>query len=355
MTTMTEAFTLLNPGPINVSQRVRDALAGSPDQCHRESEYLDMQDRVRAKLVEAFDVADTHEAALISGSGTSGMEAMIASVPENGVCVVDNGVYGDRLLKMAKAHRLATTRVEADWFTRPDLDAIRAALTDDVDTLAIVHHETTTGLLNDLPAVAEVARAAGKKLVVDSVSGLAGEVFDFDRIQPDAVCCTANKCVQGLPGVSFVLVKKDTPLHVRSVYLDLGNLLAKQRVGSTPFTPAIQVTAAFEAALDELIEETVAGRIARYGHASKALRAALAELDLELLLLPELLSNTITCARLPAGVDYDTLHDKMRDAGYVIYAGQGDLRSYSFRVANMGLIPQERLDAFLPALRSAIS
>jgi 2-aminoethylphosphonate-pyruvate transaminase len=350
-----QAFTLLNPGPINVSERVRRALADSPDQCHREPEYLSMQGRVREKIVRAFGIERDYDAVLLTGSGTAGMEAMVASVVGTGVLVVDNGVYGARLAAMAAAHGVPHKVLRCSWFERPDPDAVRDALEDGLDTIALVHHETTTGLLNDVEAIAQVAHESGRRLVVDSVSGLAGEPLDFASAAPDAVCCTANKCIQGLPGVSFVLVRKGTPLVRRSIYLDLGNLLAKQVAGDTPFTPAIQVTAAFEAALDELIEETVAGRIARYGRACEVLRAAIASLGLDLLLPPALRSNTITCARLPAGVTYEQIHDRMRAEGYVIYAGQGDLKKEAFRVANMGAIPARELERFESALRRAIA
>ena len=247
------AFVLLNPGPINVSARVRKALAECPDQCHREKETLEMQGRARARLTQAFGVAATYDPVLLTGSGTAAMEAMVCSCVGTGVLVVDNGVYGDRLVQMAEAHGIPAKRVKVPWTERPSPAAVRDALEPGLDTLAVVHHETTTGLLNDLPALADVARATGRRFLVDSVSGLGGETFDFGRVAPDAVCCTANKCVQGLPGVAFVLVRKGRPLVRRSVSLDLGLALAKQAAGDTPFTPAIQVLAAFEAALDELV------------------------------------------------------------------------------------------------------
>jgi len=352
---MSDAFILMNPGPINVPESVRRALAACEDQCHREPEYLAMQGRVREKLARAFGVADTHDPALLAGSGTAAMEAMVCSVVREGVLVLDNGVYGDRLARMAEAHGIRAKRLAASWFERHEPAAVEAALEDGLDTIALVHHETTTGLLNDVPAIAEVAHAAGRRLIVDSVSGLAGETFDFESIRPTAVCCTANKCIEGLPGVAFVLVAKGTELVRRSVYLDLAVTIAKQAAGDTPFTPAIQVTAAFEAALDELLSETVAGRIARYVRASRHVRRALADLGLELLLPPELRSNTITCARLPSGVTYEQVHDGMRREGYVIYAGQGDLKRTAFRVANMGQISIEALGRFGPALERAIS
>lgn len=352
---MSDAFTLMNPGPINVHPRVRAALAGSPDQCHREPEYLAMQARVRAKLVEVFGVEGTYDPVLVSGSGTAGMEMMISSAVGAGVLVLDNGVYGDRLAQMAEVHGLPVKRLVCDWQARHDPAAIEDALEDGIDTIAVVHHETTTGLLNDLPAVAAVAQRTGRRLLVDSVSGLGGEAFDFDTVQPTAVCCTANKCIEGLPGVSFVLLRRGTQLFKRSVYLDMGNQLAKQEAGGTPFTPAIQVTAAFEAALDVLLEETVAGRIARYRRASDAIRGHMAALGLERLLPDAYLSNTITCARLPDGVPYEQIHTRMREDGFVLYAGQGDLARTAFRVSNMGQIPEQRLADFGLALGRAIS
>ncbi len=352
---MPAPYVLMNPGPINVPASVRRALAECEDQCHREPEYLALQGRVREKLAGVFGVTDTYDPALLTGSGTAAMEAMVASVVGDGVLVLDNGVYGDRLARMAEVQGIRTKRLEATWFERHDPAAVEAALEDGLDTIACVHHETTTGLLNDVPALAEVARRTGRRLIVDSVSGLAGEAFDFAAVRPTAVCCTANKCIEGLPGVSFVLVAKGTALKRRSVYFDLETTIAKQAAGDTPFTPAIQVMAAFEAALDELKKETVAGRLQRYARASRLLRHALADLELDLLLPTAFLSNTITCAKLPAGVPYEQIHERMREEGYVLYAGPGDLRKTAFRVSNMGRISTEALGRFGPALERSIS
>lgn len=349
------ALTLLNPGPINVPARVRQALAECPDQCHREPEPLALQTRARAKLVSVFGVADAYDAVLLTGSGTAAMEAMVASCVGRGVLVIDNGVYGDRLVQMAEAHRIPALRHRVSWFERPDPAAVRAALTDAVDTIALVHHETTTGLLNDLAAIADVARATGRRLLVDSVSGLGGETLDFGRVAPDAVCCTANKCLEGLPGIAFVLLRKGTPLVRRSVYLDLGLALAKQSAGDTPFTPAIQVLAALEAALDVLAEETLAGRQDRYRRAGERVRATATRLGLSMMLPPALRSATITSFRLPPGATYARIHDRMREDGFVIYGGQGDLSRTAFRIANMGRIPDAAWDRFDRALERALA
>jgi 2-aminoethylphosphonate-pyruvate transaminase len=356
-------YVLMNPGPINVSPTVRRALAEGEDLCHRESEYFDLQDRVREKLLTAFGLSPEEWAAvLVTGSGTCVLEAaVVSSLPTGGtMLVVVNGVYGDRIAKMATAHGIEHERVETGWLEPPDLALIEERLTEGrFDVLAAVHHETTTGMLNPVEALGEMAARHGAAFLVDTISGLGGETFDFGAIRPTLAVCTANKCVEGLPGVSFVLVRRDhldrmTGVPPRSLYLWLPGYFAAQENRSTPFTPAIQVTEALEAALDGLIEESVRGRIARYAEASRILRDGFESLGLELLLPPERRSNTITGLRLPPGIDYDRLHDALKARGYVVYAGPGKLREDTFRISNMGQIPREALEAFAGHLRSAL-
>ena len=356
-------YVLMNPGPVNVSEAVRRALTGE-DLCHREPEYFDLQDRVRSKLVSAFGLSgDDWAPVLLTGSGTCALEAAVSSaVPAGGrMLVVVNGVYGDRIAKMAAAHGIDHERVETDWLTPPDLGRVGARLAGgNFDLVAAVHHETTTGMRNDVEALGRLAAEHGATLLIDSISGLAGEPLDFEAAGAGLVVGTANKCIQGLPGIAFVLARRRilermSGYPVRSLYLSLPNYFAAQEARSTPFTPAIQVMYALEAALDELIEETLPGRIARYSAASRILRRGFDESGLEYLLPPEHRSNTITALRLPVGVRYDPLHDRLKERGYVIYAGQGQLGESAFRVANMGRISEADLEAFGGHLRAAIA
>ena len=350
---------LMNPGPVNVSERVRRALLG-PDLCHREDEYYDLQDEIRTLLLEVFGLSGAEWApVLVTGSGTAALEMAVSSSvsPGGRMLVVDNGVYGDRIARIAEAHGIAHDRVGSGWTASLDLGAAEAALAAGrYEVVAAVHHETTTGLINPIAPLAALAHAHGAALVVDSISGLAGEAFGFEA---DLVVGTANKCVQGLPGVSFALGRRAffdriAAYPPRSLYLHLPNQLAHQERRSTPFTPAIQVSYALREALLELREETVPGRIARYGRASSTLRAGFDRLGLRFLLPPELRSNTITALELPAGATYDALHDALKSRGYVIYAGQGGLAASAFRVANMGLISDEALAAFEGHLAGAL-
>ncbi len=356
-------YVLLNPGPVNVSARVRAALAG-PDRCHREPEYFDVQDAIRARLPPALGApAADYTVVLLTGSGTAMVEAMISScVPPAGrLLVVDNGVYGERMARIAAAHAIECDTVAAGWTERPTPDAVDRALTAaSYSAVALVHHETTTGLLNDLDALAPVVHAHGARLLVDAVSSLGGERFDFAGWQPAAVACTANKCVQGLPGVSFALVRRDVMAAMardpeRSLYLHLPRHHAAQERRSTPFTPAIQIADALLAAVDELTAETLEARITRYARAAAIVREGMHAADVVLLLPPALRSNTLTAARLPPGVSYPALHDALKREGFVIYAGQAQFADVAFRVANMGAIDERDLHRFVRALAAALA
>lgn len=352
---------LLNPGPCNVSEAVH-AASNTPDICHREKDYLNVQLNVRELLLRAFEVdAATWTSALITGSGTAALEMAISSCvsAEGAMLVIENGVYGERIRKMCDAHDIEAFSVRGEWVQAPDLDAVEATLAANpqIEVVAMVHHETTTGLINPVAAVAAIAKRHGKRMVLDTISGLAGEGLDLSTI--DIAVCTANKLVQGLPGVSFCLVRRDfsqllQDFPARTLYLNLANYLTKQEAGGTPFTPAVQITYAFRQALVELCEEGLANRVARMAAASERLRAGFTRLGLKPYIHPSLHSNTITTLYLPDGVTYPELHDAMRERGFVIYAGQGDLSTRVFRIANMGLLPPEALDGVITALEESI-
>lgn len=353
---------LLNPGPVNVSDRVRAALNG-PDLCHREPEYFDLQDAIRSRLLEAFAVRDHYVPVLLTGSGTAMVEAMIASgVPDGGrLLAIQNGVYGERIVRMARAHGIACDSASCGATQRPDLETLDKQLrAEPYSALAVVYHETTTGLLNDLEAISALTRRHNVRLLVDAVSALGGEKFDFAAWQPDVVACTANKCVQGLPGLSFALVKRDFMAAIsaypeRTVYLHLPRHFAEQEQRSTPFTPAVQVAFALKAALDELCDETVDARIARFGRAAAIVRRGLNSLGLELVLPAAFRSTTLTAVKLPLGITYQALHDALKRSGFVIYAGQGPLASSTFRVATMGDVAEADYRRFVATLGTVVS
>jgi 2-aminoethylphosphonate-pyruvate transaminase len=355
---------LLNPGPVNVSERVRRALQ-RPDMCHRESEFAELLHGIRRKLLKAFvpEAESDYTAIVLTGSGTAAVEAaLLSSIPtgKRGL-VISNGVYGERMAAILGVHRLASAELKLDWTTRPDVEKLRLALRQhpEVQVVAMVHHETTTGLINPVKEAAEVVDSQNRAFLVDSVSGLGGEALDIAGPHIYMVAGSAGKCIQGFPGVSFVLVRKGFMERMqgytkRSWYLHLPHYYENEERGSIPFTPAVQLYYAFDEALDELLEEGVPHRIARYKKAAGLIRQGLGQLGLKSVLPPEYQSNTITSYYLPPGLAYGTLHDRLKEQGYVIYAGQGQLESKGFRVANMGALSESDLNGFLTAFQQVL-
>src|SRR5215470_20110268 len=346
-------YILLNPGPVNVSPRVQQALLRG-DLCHREEEFSDLMVAIRTKLLQAF-APSGYTAIPVTGSGTLAVESMVSSALPEGkkLLVINNGVYGERLLRMAEAHRIPTVELRYAWTDRPALGQIEDALTSDptIAAVALVHHETTTGLLNLVQDVGAITRRTGRLLLLDAVSALAGEELDLVRDGVDLCACTANKCVQGLPGVAFVLVRDEVMTAMRqhprrSLYLHLPLHWEAQERRSIPFTPSVQAWYALDEALDELLEETVAGRVQRYHAAASFLREGFTRLGLRLMLSPDARSNSITSMFLPEGTTYVKLHDDLKERGFVIYEGQGRLQTTIFRVANMGSLTLEDFGSF---------
>jgi 2-aminoethylphosphonate-pyruvate transaminase len=354
---------LLNPGPANTSPRVRQALV-TPDLCHREPEFFEVMRECRARLTRLAGVAPAFDTVLFTGSGTAAVEAVLASaVPDDrALLIVNNGVYGDRMLRIARAHRIPAEVLTSDVTTPVAPADVAAALRahPEVSHVAVVHHETTSGLLNPVEAVAEVAAAAGRRVIVDAMSSLFGEPLDVGRAGIDFVTASANKCLQGIPGVSFVLARRMALEALRgrpprSVYLDLFNHWATQEQDNTPFTPAVQVLHALREALLELEEEGVASRVARYGENCRVLREGMAALGFEILVPPGARSQILTTFRLRPGLQYDALHDAMKRRGYIIYAGQGEIRTYAFRVSNMGTLTPKDMEGVVAAFAECVA
>lgn len=349
---------LLNPGPSCTSDRVRGAVERG-DMCHREPEFTEVLWSIRNRLPAALNVP-THEAILITGSGTSGMEmAVVSSVREGkGVLIVNNGVYGDRLRKIAEAHRIPVTEVVGDWFTPIDVAAVEEALAanPDIDAVAAVHHETTTGVINPIEALGEVARQHGALFVLDSISGTAIEDADLRNADADVICGTANKGLHGLPGMSFILVSERAverlyEVPVRSLYLNAATYLDGQRKGDVPFTPAVQICFAFDEAISEYLDNGgFDGRTKLYRERAAFVREGFEKLGLRMPIAPEHRSNTVNLLHLPDGVTYDQLHDELKDAGFVIYAGQGKLAQEYFRICTMGEIAWADLERLITTL-----
>ncbi len=339
---------LLNPGPVTLSDRVRSALLGE-DLCHREPEFAALQNEIRERLIAVYPQSSINfTAVLLAGSGTAAVEAMVGSfVPRDGeALIVANGVYGERMAAMLRAQGKIAHVAGAEWTEPMNLESVERILAEErgVTHVLAVHHETTTGRLNDLPALGAICRRYGVALLLDCVSSFGAEEIDFEDWNLEACAATANKCLHGAPGVSFVLARKSALENrqsgATSLYLDLFRYYAEQSKGSTPFTMPAHLCYALLEALRELKEGGGwQARRARYASLSQTVFEELREQGVTPLLdITEPSSSVLTAYRIPAGYDYTSLHAFLKAAGFVIYAGQGKFNQEIFRIAVMGAI-----------------
>lgn len=353
---------LLNPGPVSLSAGVRDALSG-PDLCHREPEFATLQNQLREKLLRVYDCpADAWAAIVMTGSGTAAVEAMLLScVPDNGrVLSVENGVYGDRMHRILSRGGINNERLALDWGAEITPALLHQALSaNDYSHIAIVHHETTTGRLNKLGALAEVCAQTNTRMLLDGVSSFGAEHIDFDAWPIDACAATANKCLHGVPGTAFVITRRLALSQAddvqRSVYFDLNAYLQAQDRDGTPFTQSVQTFYALNQALDEFFQ--AGGRAARHRLFSQRMSAigeTLADLGVRRLLPAEQSSCVLHAFELPDTHNYADLHDALKARGFIIYAGQGALSAQVFRISAMGDIAEDDVERLRQALRDTL-
>lgn len=355
---------LLNPGPVNLSERVRQALTKA-DLCHREIEFSQLQSHIRNQILQVYNLPSKNWAAiLLTGSGTAAVEAMLTSlVPRNGrLLVIENGVYGERISKIAEIHGIEFDILHHYWGKPIDFKLLKTFLDShsEITHLAVVHHETTTGRLNNLEELAQVCHDRNIKILVDAVSSFGGEEINFKGWGITACAATANKCLHGVPGTAFVVCQRaalpQDEIVPRTLYLDLATYCRHQDEGATPFTQSPQIFYALTEALQEL--EDFGGwrtRHSYYSQLASLVRDGLVSMGISPLLPQEHSSVVLNAYHLPNNYTYEAFHDSLKSQGYIIYAGQGNFAKSIFRVSTMGAISVADMERFLEVVKQMIT
>jgi 2-aminoethylphosphonate aminotransferase len=355
---------LLTPGPATTTDSVKYAQV-VPDICPREKEFQDIMDRIRKDLVKIVHGDDDYTSVLFAGSGTAVMDVCINSVvPLNGkTAIVNNGAYGERMIRIARAYHIPCVEIAFDWGKRPDVERVRDILEKDgdVNCLVMIHHETTTGLLNPIKEIGELAKENNCTFIVDAISSYAGIPIDIKECNVDFMCSTSNKCIQGMAGLAFVICRKDAlkktkDYPTRSFYLNLYQQYEYfEKHGQMQFTPPVQVIYALKQAIIEYFEEGEENRYERYVKNWQTLRAGLKEMGFEFLLKEEeeaRLLITVLYPKNPA-FDFDKMHDLLYNEGFTIYPGKVG-KVGTFRLANLGAIDEKDISDFLKKLREVL-
>jgi 2-aminoethylphosphonate-pyruvate transaminase len=345
------------------SPRVREALARL-DFSHRDASFSAILEDVRAALAHLAG-APRHEPILVTGSATAALEAAFATLlsPREKLLVVSNGAFGERLAELAGVLGLPLRHLEYEWAHAIDPDDVRAAIEADpaISAIAMVHHDTSVGCLNPVEEIGAIADARGLRLFVDVVSSLGAEAFDAVAVHASVIIGAPNKCLEGIPGVAFVLVHPDAwakadAIAPRSLYLDL----RRYRSGSSsemtiPFTPAVHAVAALHEALGELADEGgPPARRRRYQARNAQLRAGFERQGIGLCFNDSVRASSLTVAKLPVGHTGDSWYAALRRRGYVVYQAKGALRANCFLAANMGFLEIATIDRFLDAVADVL-
>jgi 2-aminoethylphosphonate aminotransferase len=354
---------LLNPGPANTTETVKRAMT-APDICPREREFGDVLARVREDVTRVVHEGDRYQAVLLSGSGTAGVEAAISSsVPRDGrLLIVENGAYGMRMAQIATAYGIAHDVESFGVGGYPDVERIAGRLRERrYSQLAIVHHETSTGVLNPVEAVGALCREQGVELIVDAMSSYAGIPIDIERMGADFLVSSSNKCIQGIAGLAFVICRRARladmqPITGRSFYLNLAGhhrFFEEQR--QLQFTPPVQIVYALQQALAEYFAEGGEARHRRYVANWRTLDGGMRELGFRRLLPEAILSRILTCYIEPdhPGYGFDAMHDRLYQKGFTIYPGKGAAQA-TFRLANMGDVTPDDMRAFVRAMSETL-
>ncbi len=354
---------LLTPGPLTTSLSVKQAMLR--DLGSRDEEFIAVNRNIRQRLVRLAGAEETHVCVPLQGSGTFSVEAMLSTFlgQDAKALILINGAYGERMARICALGGLAHARIR--W---PEDRPVDPAALDDVleadptvTHVAVVHCETTSGILNPLEEIAAVTARHGRRLLIDSMSAFGALAVDARRSPFDALVSSSNKCLEGVPGLGFVIARREALLASagtsRSLSLDLHDQWqAMEKNGQWRFTPPVHVVLALDRALMEHAEEGgVEARGARYRRNCRILVDGMRALGFETLLPDHLQAPIIVTFLMPTDPRFvfATFYDRLRAEGYVIYPGKLTVAD-SFRIGCVGRIGPDEMRGALEAVRRVL-
>lgn len=343
---------LLTPGPLTTSLSVKQAMLH--DYGSRDASFIDLNARILERLVAIIHGEGSYVSAPLQGSGTFAVEAMIGNfVPADGkLLILINGAYGQRIAKICDYYRRSYRVQESAEDVPVDCAQLDATLgaDHDISHVVVVHCETTSGILNPIAEVAQVAARHARSLLIDSMSAFGALPLDAREIEFDAVVASSNKCLEGAPGMGFCVARESALVAAEgnspSLVLDLyDQWRALQRNRQWRFTPPTHVLLAFDQALNEFeAEGGVAGRGRRYRENCDLLIDGMRALGFKTLLPDELQAPIIITFHMPTNplFDFAAFYDGLKERGYVIYPGKLTVAD-SFRMGCIGRLHRRQI------------
>jgi len=357
--------TLFTPGPLTTSRTVKQAMLR--DLGSRDTQFIETVQRVRDKLLAVAGLAQSqgYECVLMQGSGTFSVESVLSSAisPAGKLLAIVNGSYGERIVKICHRHGIGTVVVRSSENEIPSISAVERALNknDQIEMVAIVHCETTSGIINPIREIGVLVHRHGKRYFVDSMSAFGAVPFDFQACRIDYLVSSANKCIEGVPGFGYALCRREalesTSGWARTVSLDLlAQWQGLEGNGQFRFTPPTHTILAFDQALAELEREGgVEGRGKRYRANYETLIRGMQTLGFVEYVPDEVRGPIITSFRYPRDkhFEFGLFYNRLSDKGHVIYPGKVT-DADCFRIGNIGRIYPADVEALLQAIRGVL-
>ncbi len=357
---------LFTPGPLTTSQTVK--LAMLKDFGARDGDFIDVIRDISQRLITqvAGLAPDVFTTILMQGCGSMGVESVISSVipPFGKLLVINNGAYGERMYKTAKYLNIDTIELKYEEDQLPDIDEIDQCFIehDGLTHIIMVHCETTSGIMNPIDQVGQIAQKHSVSFIVDAMSSFGAVDIDFDACCIDYLVSSANKCLEGVPGFSFIIARSEpflkTQGYARSLCFDLYDQHKDlSQHGYFRYTPATHTLLAFQQALNELDQEGgVTARSERYKNNHQVLLEGMQALGFQSVVNPENQGYIITSFYYPEdpGFNFDTFYEALHKRGYVIYPGKLT-HTECFRVANIGRIFESDIKDLLLAMKQVLA
>lgn len=349
------------PGPTPCPPEVLEAM-GWPMINHRGPEFKKMLFEVTDELKQIYQTKN--DLYILTGSGTGGLEAAIVNMfsPGDKVLSVSIGVFGDRWANIAKAFGADVVKLDFEWGKAADPYKVKQAIKDnpDIKAVLVTHNETSTGVTNDLGAIAGVVKEAGKLLIVDAISSLSSINLPVDEWKCDVVISGSQKGWMVPPGLAFASVSPQAwqafdKAKMPRFYWDFGKAKSYLEKGENPWTPAISVVFALSVSLKMILEEGLDKLFAKQDHIGQITRDGVKSLGLPIFAEESHASNTVTAVSAAGGLDIKELRRIIQADHHVILAGgQQRLDGKIFRIGHMGYVSEEDIENVISSLKLAL-
>lgn len=354
---------LFCPGPVNIAQNVKDAATNS-EIGHREAEFSVLLESLNSKILRLFEIKNknAYHPVFITGSGTAANESVLSSVVDKKhILIITNGEFGERLVDISKIHNKHTHQLKFKWGEKIDLKKVeRTIKKKHIEIITMVHHETSTGMLNPIEEIGKIAKKYKLLFILDTVSSAGAEKIDLEKWHVAFCTTSSGKALGSFPGVGVVIGKKKEFEKLKTVtpktmYLNLYKLYHySKKFLQTPNTPGIQLFFALEQAISNILTMGVVTKRNTIYQTNQILRIGMKKLGFTFLMDEKDMSSVLTTVNLPSDINVLLLKKRLRERNIIVYNGKGPLLNKVFQVGSIGILDKKSINYFLTSLKEIL-